>query len=43
VQQVNAVLAGNDPFDETAMVDDDHGRPGSPDDVAAAPMADARR
>jgi aerobic C4-dicarboxylate transport protein len=43
VQQVSTVLAGNDPFDETAMVDDDHGRSGSPDDVAAAPMADARR
>ena len=41
MQQVNNVLSGNDPFDESAMVDDDHGRPADADDdlVAAAPVA----
>ena len=43
LDQVNNVLAGNDPFDESAMVDDGHGhgRSAAADDdvVAAAPVA----
>ena len=41
MDQVNNVLAGNDPFDESAMVDDGHGRSDAADDdvVAPAPVA----
>jgi aerobic C4-dicarboxylate transport protein len=43
-EQVDTVLAGNDPFDETTMVDDSHGHvPGYDDDaVPAEPVGAAR-
>ena len=37
MDQVNNVLAGNDPFDESSMVDDGHGRSETADDEVVAP------
>jgi aerobic C4-dicarboxylate transport protein len=43
LQQVNDVLSGNAPFDESAMVDDGHGRTDDADDDVVAPVAAAMR
>jgi aerobic C4-dicarboxylate transport protein len=38
-ERAHLVLAGNDPFDEQTMVDDDHGVPATPATPATAPAA----
>ena len=42
MRQVSSVLAGDDPFDETTMVDDDHGHIGERDDDREAVPVGAR-